>query len=120
MSQAARTCPFCGSAAAVVHVHGHGQCAQCGGNVEPCCAGSGHDDVDTGLGHAELEADPRLFPRLFAQLGGEQATVARDALLFGLAQWLGIGLDEAAIVAEAGVRASKLQAAGDGAFRLAQ
>lgn len=120
MSPATRTCPFCGSAAAVVHVHGHGQCAQCGGNVEPCCAGSGHDDVETGLGHAELEADPRLFPRLFAQLGGEQATVARDALLFALAQWLGIGLDEAAIVAEAGVRAGRLQAADEGAFRLAQ
>jgi len=120
VSTAARTCPFCGSAAAVVHVHGHGQCAHCGGNVEPCCTGAGGDDAEAGIGHAELEADPLLFPRLFAQLGGERATVARDALLFALAQRLGLGLDEAAIVVEAGVRAGKLAAAGDSAFRLAQ
>ena len=118
MSTALRTCPFCGSVAAVVHVHGHGQCARCGGNVEPCCTGAGHDDAEAGLGHAELEADPQLFLRLFTQLGGEQATVARDALLFALAQWLGLGLDEAAIIVEAGVRTGRLVADGADAFRV--
>ncbi|MFM1831960.1 MAG: hypothetical protein RLZZ461_276 [Planctomycetota bacterium] len=32
-----RRCPWCGADAPVVHVHGHGQCAACGTNREPCC-----------------------------------------------------------------------------------
>jgi len=31
-------CPACGdSPLRLVAVHGHGQCARCGCNVEPCC-----------------------------------------------------------------------------------
>ncbi len=32
------TCPYCRHDQ-VVHVHGHGQCARCGINIEPCCDG---------------------------------------------------------------------------------
>ncbi len=30
-------CPYCGHPRALVYVHGHGQCAHCGCNIEPCC-----------------------------------------------------------------------------------
>lgn len=30
-------CPWCGVVAPIVYVHGHGQCANCGTNREPCC-----------------------------------------------------------------------------------
>ena len=30
-------CVACGRPYAVVYVHGHGQCAHCGVNTEPCC-----------------------------------------------------------------------------------
>ncbi|HYC76311.1 MAG TPA: hypothetical protein VEI02_01675 [Planctomycetota bacterium] len=33
-------CPWCGQPACTVYVHGHGQCARCGVNIDPCCAGS--------------------------------------------------------------------------------
>ncbi len=33
-------CPWCGVAAPVVWVHGHGQCAACGVNAQPCCQGA--------------------------------------------------------------------------------
>lgn len=34
-------CPYCGAALEVVWVHGHGQCRQCGTNIDPCCGGVG-------------------------------------------------------------------------------
>lgn len=34
-----RRCVYCGSAAPLVWVHGHGQCSACGINVEECCRG---------------------------------------------------------------------------------
>ena len=33
-------CPRCQTQAQIIWVHGHGQCAHCGQNVEPCCQGS--------------------------------------------------------------------------------
>lgn len=33
-------CPACGYALRIVWVHGHGQCAKCGVNVQPCCDGA--------------------------------------------------------------------------------
>ena len=30
-------CPWCGRRATIIPVHGHGQCAACGVNREPCC-----------------------------------------------------------------------------------
>ena len=114
----ARPCPFCGQTLAVVHVHGHGQCANCGTNVEPCCGGAANGDAQVDGGAPELEADPQLFVRVFAQLGGAGATVSGDALRFALAQWLGIDLDAAAVVIDAGVHTDKLVAASVQAFRL--
>ncbi len=34
-----RICMYCGAKAPLVWVHGHGQCANCGINVEECCRG---------------------------------------------------------------------------------
>jgi len=34
-----RRCMYCGQLAPLVWVHGHGQCASCGINVEECCSG---------------------------------------------------------------------------------
>ena len=33
-------CPYCGTKLEVIWVHGHGQCKNCGTNVNPCCQGS--------------------------------------------------------------------------------
>lgn len=32
-------CPWCGHPLSLVWVHGHGQCARCGTNLEECCRG---------------------------------------------------------------------------------
>lgn len=37
--QAPRRCSYCGIEAPLVWVHGHGQCAACGINVQECCQG---------------------------------------------------------------------------------
>lgn len=34
-----RQCVYCGQQAQIVWVHGHGQCAACGINVDECCRG---------------------------------------------------------------------------------
>jgi transposase len=34
-----RYCAYCGEQAPLVWVHGHGQCAHCGINVQECCQG---------------------------------------------------------------------------------
>ncbi len=35
----AERCAYCGSRAGLVWVHGHGQCSNCGINIEECCRG---------------------------------------------------------------------------------
>ncbi|MCU0688994.1 MAG: hypothetical protein MUE97_04555 [Phycisphaerales bacterium] len=42
-------CPMCGDGPVrIVHVHGHGQCARCGANIEPCCQPDAWpDDAET-------------------------------------------------------------------------
>lgn len=37
--QDSRRCVYCGAEAELVWVHGHGQCANCGINIEECCRG---------------------------------------------------------------------------------
>ena len=32
-------CNWCGSVTQIIWVHGHGQCANCGTNIEECCKG---------------------------------------------------------------------------------
>ena len=105
-------CPYCGHAGPPVPVHGHGQCAHCGTNIEPCCAGANAQDEAAATDGNEAGPDPRLFQRLFAQLGGGTATVTTDALLFALVQRLGTDLDGARLVLEAAERIGIVQRAG--------
>jgi hypothetical protein len=34
-----KRCAYCGSDSSIIWVHGHGQCANCGINIEECCRG---------------------------------------------------------------------------------
>jgi len=115
---AATRCPYCGHRGPVVTVHGHGQCARCHNNTEPCCSGAdaageaaASDGIDTG-------PEPHLFERVFAQLGGTEATVTTAALLFALTQRLGTDLDDAKLVLEAAERVGILQPVGSDCHRL--
>jgi len=86
--------------------------------VTPCCGGA---DPATEAAATRVVAsgpDPSLFARVFAELGGEHATVATDALLFALVQRLGTDLDDAKILVEAGERTGAIVAAGRGCHRL--
>jgi hypothetical protein len=96
-------CPYCGATAPLVHVHGHGQCAHCGANTEPCCGGASADEVPDEATQA-ARPDPGLFPRLFLHLGGPDATVTTASLLQAIVQSQQCDLDEAALVLEAGER----------------
>ena len=111
-------CPFCGAQLDLVPVHGHAQCARCGTNVQPCCAGaSAGDEADEPV-RSELGVEPQLFARLFLHLGGPTATVTADSLLFALVQHLGSDLDDARVVLEAGERVGVVMPAGPGRYRL--
>jgi hypothetical protein len=111
-------CPYCGFRGAAVHVHGHGQCARCRTNIEPCCAGADAASEAVASDGVETGPDPRLFADLFAHLGGVQATVTADALLFALTQRLGTDLDEARIVLEAAERLGQVVPVGGVGYRL--
>lgn len=111
-------CPFCGFPGPPVQVHGHGQCARCHTNIEPCCNGAdaageagATSDIDTG-------PEPQLFAQLFAHLGGKKATVTTGSLLFALTQRLATDLDGAKLVLEAAERVGIVQATGAGCHRL--
>jgi predicted Zn-ribbon and HTH transcriptional regulator len=41
-------CPACGHALQLIWVHGHGQCATCGINLNPCCDGAPCPTPDAG------------------------------------------------------------------------
>ncbi|HEX2525977.1 MAG TPA: GNAT family N-acetyltransferase [Geminicoccus sp.] len=45
----AERCPFCGTPAPLIWVHGHGQCAFCGTNREPCCDGAPDEPLAASL-----------------------------------------------------------------------
>ncbi len=105
-------CPACGSACGVVHVHGHGQCAACGSNVDPCCSGAAADteaDQPRALGAVVA---PTTFDRLFEQLGGAGATVTIDSARQALARMLDLPLDDAAMVLDLGVELGRLRRVG--------
>lgn len=92
-------------------MHGHGQCARCGANVEPCCSGaSALDEADEAL--APQGVEPHLFERMFEELGGRDRSVTRSALLYALQRWLGGGLPEAGEILEAGIRLGHLRQSG--------
>lgn len=39
-------CLWCGQIAAVIWVHGHGQCTNCGYNIDECCRGENCENRD--------------------------------------------------------------------------
>jgi hypothetical protein len=114
----ARRCPWCGVRGDVVHVHGHGQCAACGNNVEPCCNGANALDEAGATPAIDIDPDRALFPRLFDQLGGPATTVTGEALRFALAQRLGTDLDDAGLVLEAAERVGIVLPMAGGLYRL--
>lgn len=114
-------CPWCGSRRGVVHVHGHGQCASCGTNIEPCCAGDNGQDGATREARPpseRREVSPGIFPAVFEGLGGIGCTVTESSLRFAVATRLASDLDEARLVLDAAIRAGVLEAPGDGLYRL--
>jgi hypothetical protein len=40
-----KICPWCGQPAQIIWVHGHGQCSNCGTNVEECCRGESCENI---------------------------------------------------------------------------
>lgn len=111
-------CAWCGVLGVPVRVHGHGQCAHCGNNIDPCCSGANAQDEAGATSAVDIEPGQQLFPRLFEQLGGRAATVTSDALLFALAQRLATDLDEARIVLEAAERLGIVDRVGANLHRL--
>ena len=99
-------------------MHGHGQCAHCGNNIEPCCTGANAQDEAAATDAIDTAPDQQLFPRLFDQLGGQKVTVTSDALLFALTQSLGSDLDDARVVLEAAERLGLVVRAGESLHRL--
>lgn len=101
-----------------MHVHGHGQCARCGSNVEPCCAGAG-DEAELALPLPVPAAEPALpLPALFAALGGRDLTVTQDALVHAVCCQLGCDRLAACERLLHEVAAGRLQRIGHGWFRL--
>lgn len=86
--------------------------------MTPCCGGADPAAEAGATGGVASGPDPRLFARVFAELGGDDATVTTDALLFTLVQRLGTDLDDAKIVLEAGERTGAVVATGRGCHRL--
>lgn len=111
-------CAHCGRASRVVQVHGHGQCSFCHTNVDPCCSGAdAANEIDAAASRQRAVAEQQLS-RVFAHLGGAEVTVTREALTLGLANGLGLSLDEAQQIIVAGLRDERLRVSGGG-LRLA-
>jgi hypothetical protein len=101
-----------------VPVHGHGQCAACGTNVEPCCGGAG-DEADEWSGR-EIEVDPTVFPRVFDHLGGRDVAVTEDALVHAFCLRQGSTWDDARAVLGVAQRLGLLRETAAGVYRLGQ
>lgn len=117
-TEAAR-CSYCGAKLEVVFVHGHGQCANCGTNVDPCCSGADPGSEALAPGEQAQPVDIRVLKRVFAELGGLGATVTEASFLFALARALDAPLDEARAVMEAAAGLSLLRVH-DGTVRFVQ
>ena len=115
---AATRCPYCGYRGPVVTVHGHGQCARCHNNTEPCCTGADAASEAAATNGIATAPEPHLFAEVFAHLGGTTATVTTEALLFALTQRLGVDLDEARLVLEAAERVGVVSPEGADCHRL--
>lgn len=55
-------CVACGRPYAVVYVHGHGQCAHCGVNTEPCCQPDSWPEDEPGRSVTESIGDDEQRP----------------------------------------------------------
>lgn len=108
-------CPACGVPLILVHVHGHGQCAHCGTNVEPCCSGAGDEAEATQP--PRLDVAPHVFERLFEELGGRKASVAAEALHNAFSRTQGTDLEEARAVVGVAVRLGILAETAGDAYR---
>ena len=117
-TEAAR-CSYCGAKLEVVFVHGHGQCANCGTNVDPCCSGADPGSEALAPGERAQPVDIRVLKRVFAELGGLDTTVTEASFLFALARALDAPLDEARAVMEAAAGLSLLRVR-DGTVRFVQ
>ncbi len=117
-TEAAR-CSYCGAKLEVVFVHGHGQCANCGTNVDPCCSGADPGSEALAPGERAQPVDIRVLKRVFAELGGLDATVTEASFLFALVRALDAPLDEARAVMEAAAGLSLLRVR-DGTVRFVQ
>lgn len=111
-------CDYCGFQGGLNQVHGHGQCARCGTNIEPCCSGANAESEAAVTAGIDTGPDPGLFARTFVYLGGAAVTVTIEALRFALAQRLGVDLDEASVVIEAAERTGLIEPSGVGLYRL--
>jgi len=109
-------CSYCGAKLEVVFVHGHGQCANCGTNVDPCCSGADPGSEALAPGERAQPVDASVLKRVFAELGGIDATVTEASFLFALARALDAPLDEARAVMDAAVGLGMLRAR-DGTLR---
>jgi hypothetical protein len=87
-------CPACARWLRMVHVHGHGQCAFCGSNVEPCCAGAAGDEAELAVGPPQPQG-PLPLRALFSELGDAQASVTHEALVNAVCRREGCDLTEA-------------------------
>ena len=115
---AVERCPYCGHRGPAVQVHGHGQCARCHTNIGPCCGGADAASEAAVADGIDTAPEPHLFADLFTHLGGAQATVTTESLLFALTQRLGTDLDDARLVLEAAERVGVVLPAGAGCHRL--
>lgn len=99
-------------------MHGHEQCAHCASNVGPCCSGADAASEAAATAEVATQPDPSLFTALFEHLGGVDATVTTDSLLFALVQRLGTDLEDARVVLEAAERVGLVVNDASGCHRL--
>lgn len=111
-------CHYCGYDGAAVPVHGHGQCARCGTNIEPCCSGEQASNDAAPTAGMIGSIHPELLVRTFAGLGGAGVTVTAETLRLALAQRLGSDLEDASLLIEAAERIGQLVSTGPGCYRL--
>jgi hypothetical protein len=100
-----------------VPIHGKATCPCCGAEIQIACEGAGAGEAIV-RGDGDFVVPTDLFARLFARLGGLDASVTEDALLFALTELQDVDLDGARLLLEAGVHTRAIRRAGPHYFRL--
>lgn len=75
-------CPACSAPLQLVWVHGHGQCANCGTTIVPCCTGAGQEADEQIDAPEPVEVDDVLDA--FAACSGGHETTTLDSLVLVL------------------------------------